>query len=126
MNGVPFVEIGFPFIINLFLFLRKIKAFIMNGDLFVDFGFSFLSNGIVYSTNTDFLLNAVKRLLDDNRNITDIVGTQSYFNSVDPSISKHSLICHYEIVNSVESAFTWLEQSVVLRFWKKPSIVVPG
>ncbi|MBE9130084.1 MULTISPECIES: hypothetical protein [unclassified Coleofasciculus] len=49
----------------------------MNEYPFVDFGFSFLSNGILYSNNTDFILNPVKGLLDDHRKITDRVGTQS-------------------------------------------------
>jgi hypothetical protein len=126
MNEVPFVDFGIPFIRNVFSLQRKNKAFIMNGVSFIDFGFSFLSNGIIYSNKTDFLLDPVKRLLDYNRKITDLAGTQSDFNSVDPSISKPFPICHREIVNSVKSAFTWLEQSAVLRFWKKRNIVVPG
>ena len=58
----------------------------MNGVSFVDFGFSFLSNGIIYSNKTDFLLDPVKGLLDNRCKIRDRVGTQSDFNSVEPSI----------------------------------------
>ena len=77
MNEFPFVEFGF-------LFIRNVKAFIINGVSFVEFGFSFLNNGIIDSNKTDFLLDPVKQLLDDKYKITDRVGTQSDFNSVDP------------------------------------------
>jgi hypothetical protein len=97
MNGVLFVDFGFPFIRNVFVFQRNVKAFIMNGVSFVEFGFSFLNNGIIYSSKTDFLLDPVKRLLDDRHRITDRVGTQSDFKSKELAESiRCAFICLFQ------------------------------
>ena len=72
----------------------------MNDSPFLEFGLPLATNSMVYSNKMYFILDEVKELLEYNRKITDIVGVQTDFKSVDPSITKLFPTCDCEIVNS--------------------------
>ncbi len=76
INEYPLIEFGFSFISNAFAFQINMNSLLMNEYPLVEFGFPLATNDIFLSNNTYFIVNQVKRLLDYNRKITDIVCAQ--------------------------------------------------